>query len=257
MDLRLSIDRIAGYKSPSQIARILTEDWAKRNAYCPACESRNLLDAPPNTQAIDYFCPKCDAPFQLKARRDPIGGRIPDASFDAMMRAISEDRFPHLFVLRYDLATAAVLDLILIPNFCIPPSAIHARRPLSPTARRAGWIGCDIMLTQIPQEARISVVVSGNIIPSRIVRQRYNSMAPFAGLSSRVRGWTLDVFAALRSLDKNEFGLADAYAFEEVLADKHPYNRNIRPKIRQQLQVLRDLGYIEFIDRGMYRWTNK
>jgi type II restriction enzyme len=33
----------------------------------------------------------------------------------------------------------------------------------------------------------------------------------------------------------------------------HPLNRNIRPKIRQQLQVMRDHGVLEFLGQGRYR----
>ena len=33
----------------------------------------------------------------------------------------------------------------------------------------------------------------------------------------------------------------------------YPANQNVRPKIRQQLQVLRDQGYIEFLGQGRYR----
>jgi type II restriction enzyme len=33
----------------------------------------------------------------------------------------------------------------------------------------------------------------------------------------------------------------------------HPENRHVRDKIRQQLQVLRDLGLIESLRRGRYR----
>jgi type II restriction enzyme len=33
----------------------------------------------------------------------------------------------------------------------------------------------------------------------------------------------------------------------------HPSNRHIRPKIRQQLQVLRNLGLLEFVLPGEYR----
>jgi type II restriction enzyme len=43
------------------------------------------------------------------------------------------------------------------------------------------------------------------------------------------------------------------YRFENRLAGLHPQNRNIRPKIRQQLQVLRDRGLLEFVERGVYR----
>jgi hypothetical protein len=33
----------------------------------------------------------------------------------------------------------------------------------------------------------------------------------------------------------------------------YPGNRNVRPKIRQQLQMLRDRGWLEFTGRGRYR----
>ena len=33
----------------------------------------------------------------------------------------------------------------------------------------------------------------------------------------------------------------------------HPDNRHVRDKIRQQLQVLHDLGFVEFLGRGRYR----
>ena len=43
------------------------------------------------------------------------------------------------------------------------------------------------------------------------------------------------------------------YQFEDILKVKHPRNNNIRPKIRQQLQFLRDKGFIEFLGDGKYR----
>ena len=41
--------------------------------------------------------------------------------------------------------------------------------------------------------------------------------------------------------------------FEERLSRLYPGNHNVRPKIRQQLQVLRDRGWLEFVGRGRYR----
>jgi type II restriction enzyme len=35
----------------------------------------------------------------------------------------------------------------------------------------------------------------------------------------------------------------------------HPQNRNIEAKIRQQLQMLRDHGLIEFLGNGRYRYS--
>ena len=49
------------------------------------------------------------------------------------------------------------------------------------------------------------------------------------------------------------FSLDDVYAYEAHLSALYPGNRNVRPKIRQQLQVLRDQGYIDFVGRGLYR----
>jgi hypothetical protein len=37
------------------------------------------------------------------------------------------------------------------------------------------------------------------------------------------------------------------------LAKRHPQNRHVQPKIRQQLQELRDMGLVEFPGGGDYR----
>jgi type II restriction enzyme len=68
-----------------------------------------------------------------------------------------------------------------------------------------------------------------------------------------MRGWTLDVLNVVRSLNKKEFSLADVYAHADELAKLHPKNAHIHDKIRQQLQVLRDLKLLEFLGSGSYR----
>ncbi|MDO4751513.1 MAG: DpnI domain-containing protein [Akkermansia sp.] len=37
MDLTFDLSLINAYKSPTQIALVLTEDWFARNMYCPIC----------------------------------------------------------------------------------------------------------------------------------------------------------------------------------------------------------------------------
>ena len=54
-------------------------------------------------------------------------------------------------------------------------------------------------------------------------------------------------------IKKPEFTLDDVYGFEAYLQAKHPENHNIRAKIRQQLQILRDKGVVRFVGRGRYR----
>ena len=57
----------------------------------------------------------------------------------------------------------------------------------------------------------------------------------------------------VETLGRREFTLQDIYAFEAQLSAIYPNNRHVRQKIRQQLQVLRDHGYLEFVSRGFYR----
>ncbi|HXC98166.1 MAG TPA: hypothetical protein VN048_02410 [Verrucomicrobiae bacterium] len=49
-----------------------------------------------------------------------------------------------------------------------------------------------------------------------------------------------------------EFTNQDIYAFERELETLHPGNRHIRDKIRQQLQILRDRGFLRHLSRN--RW---
>jgi type II restriction enzyme len=51
------------------------------------------------------------------------------------------------------------------------------------------------------------------------------------------------------------FTLDDVYAHEASLSAHFPGNSNGRPKIRQQLRVLRDRGWLEFSGRGTCRRT--
>jgi len=55
------------------------------------------------------------------------------------------------------------------------------------------------------------------------------------------------------TIGRKEFDLSDVYAFENELRVLYPNNHHIRDKIRQQLQVLRNQGYLDFTSRGHYR----
>jgi len=253
VDLDLPTIGLDRYKSASQRARVGTESWGATNFFCPACESPRLRSAPQGTAAIDYVCPSCDSPFQLKSQSKPLGSRIVDAAYSEMRRAILEDRTPNLFVLQYDLDAWAVRTVLLVPHFALALSAVERRKPLASTARRAGWVGCNILLDKIPVHARIPVVNEGAPQTPQQVRASYNRLRPLEKLHVEKRGWTLDVLNVVHSLGKKEFSLPDVYANADALAKLHPDNRHVRDKIRQQLQVLRDLGLLEFLGSGSYR----
>lgn len=252
MRTALPTARLSAYKNPSQRARIATEAWAEANLYCASCASPEVESLPCNTPAVDFVCPACRAPYQLKSQSRPISTRIVDAGYDQMCRAIREDRTPNLLVMHYDLAAWRVSDLILIPRFAFSETAVEKRNPLSPGARRAGWVGCNIFLGQIPADAKLPVIEDGKPVDPESVRKGYARLKPLAAIEPQQRGWTLDVLAAVRSLGKQSFTLAEAYSLESEIAKLHPANRHVRDKIRQQLQVLRDAGLLDFVSRGAY-----
>lgn len=245
----------AKYRSPAQIARVVSEAWGSDNLYCPNCQSPSLNPAPNNTAAVDYFCPVCDSPFQLKSKSSPIGDRIVDAAYEVMRRAILSDATPNLYALHYERISWRVRNLILVPHFAFSISAIEARAPLAAHARRAGWVGCNIVLKNIPPDARIKLISDGVPAPPDSVRESFRRLKPLEEIGVKERGWTLDVLSVLRSLGKVQFTNDDVYAFAPQLERLHPNNRHVRDKIRQQLQVLRDRGFIVQVQRGVWALT--
>jgi type II restriction enzyme len=255
MNLQCKTALASAYRSGSQIARVLTENWCSRELYCPACASDSLCSSRANTPAIDFVCPVCEQLFQLKSLKKWNPNKIVDAGYESMLRSIRTDRVPNLLVLQYS-ADWLVRNLLLVPRFFLSESVIEKRKPLNAQARRAGWIGCNILLGQVPVDGRIDMVSDGIPIPTRQVRTEFARIRGLADIPPVVRGWTLDTLNALRRLNKPRFTLDEVYKFEDELKALHPANRHVRPKIRQQLQVLRDLGLLEFIRAGEYRMKN-
>lgn len=252
LELQCDLSHGEAYRSNAQIVRVVTENWFETQMYCLACSSNTLTRAPNNCPGIDFTCPTCAARFQLKSRKPSLSNRIVDAGYDAMIRAIRSDNAPNLALLQYS-RSWSVVSLTVVPSFFFTESAIEKRKPLSASARRANWVGCNILLDRIPVDGRIAVVTDGIPVNPSLVRGRYGQALPLRELDVSMRGWTLDVLSALRAIGKREVALSDLYAFEDSLQKSHPKNSNVRPKIRQQLQVLRDLGFIAFEGRGRYR----
>jgi type II restriction enzyme len=170
-----------------------------------------------------------------------------------MHRAIVGDQTPNLFLLHYRVPQLVVESVLVIPHFAFSLSCVEKRKALSPLAVRKGYVGCYFLLDRIPSDAKISVVDSGKAISPAMVRKAYEKVRPLEKLNIEKRGWTLDVLNVLRSLNKNEFALSEVYDHADELAGLHPQNHHIHDKIRQQLQVLRDLGLLEFLGAGSYR----
>lgn len=144
---------------------------------------------------------------------------------------------------------------MIVPKQFFVPSIIEKRKPLAETARRAGWTGCNILLSRIPQEGKI-FIVRDRVPQSRdSIQDQWRKSLFLRDTSLSGRGWILDVWSCVLQLARDEFTLDEVYAFETKLKSAWPGNDNVRPKIRQQLQFLRDRGKLEFLGGGRYRLT--
>jgi type II restriction enzyme len=216
-----------------------------------ACTSDRLTSSKVNTQAIDFVCPECAESFQLKSFKTWNRRKIVDAAYDSMLRAIRSDRAPNLLIMQYS-SDWLIRNLLLVPHAFFTETVIEKRPPLSSGARRAGWVGCNILLERIPEDGKISIVSEGSAVAEQQVRHEFSRIRKLAEVPPTVRGWTLDVLGVIRKLGKSNFSLREVYLFEADLQRLHPKNQNVRPKIRQQLQVLRRLGLISFTSPGSY-----
>ena len=242
------------YTSASQRARVITEAWIKDHGYCLACNSDKLQPTASNTQARDFECDRCGHPYELKSSSSPFARRIIDGAYASMMRRIQTSTVPSFLLLQYT-ASWHLENLCAIHHMLITPAAIEQRKALAVTARRAGWVGCNIDLSGIPPEGRIPLIVGGVAVPKHESRQRFAAIERLSELSVSGRGWAAAVLKLLHKLGKEKFTTDDAYALETELSLLFPANRNVRPKIRQQLQVLRDAGLLSFESRGIYRFV--
>jgi type II restriction enzyme len=251
MNLACLTQIAAAYRAGPQIARAVTEEWCAREMYCPACGCDRLSPSRANTPAIDFSCTHCGQLYQLKSSKTWNAKKIVDAGYDAMIRAIRADRAPNLLVLNYS-SDWFVANLLLVPRMFFTESIIERRKPLGIQARRSGWVGCNILLREIPEDGKIMVVSGGQVTPAERVRAEFARVRELSQLPPGLRGWVVDILRIIRRLGKTQFSLADIYQFEPELLALHPQNRHIRAKTRQQLQVLRDLGLLRFDAPGRY-----
>lgn len=142
---------------------------------------------------------------------------------------------------------------MMVPKYFFSTEIIEKRKPLSDTARRAGWTGCNILIKQIPEEGRIYIVKDEMEIPRKDIISKVKKTDFIKQYKLEARGWVLDVLNCVNQIEGRDFNLEQMYSFEQVLALKYPNNTHIKEKIRQQLQILRNKGIIEFRGRGNYR----
>jgi hypothetical protein len=243
----------SSYTSGSQNARAWTEAWVSAWACCPHCGNAKISAFPNNSPLADFFCTSCSEEFELKSQRGKFGAKVLDGEFKTKCARLAASNNPNLLLMNYDFKSRAVVSLFIVPKHFFVREIIEERKPLAATARRAGWTGSKILLNRVPESGKIHIVESGVIRPKETVLAELQKTLFLRSESPETRGWLLDVMNCVESLGKRDFTLDEVYAFERHLGDLYPGNQNVKPKIRQQLQYLRNRGFIDFVSRGNYR----
>lgn len=252
MNLNFNKDLAQNYSKKSQITRVLSENWVLKNSYCPKCGITPLQEFENNRPVADFYCKNCTEEFELKSKYQKIGNLIVDGAYSTMIERINSENNPNFFFLSYT-KQLAVSNFVIIPKHFFSPQIIIPRKPLSTKAKRVGWVGCNIDISQISEFGKVFIVKNSQIINPEIVKKAFNQTLFIRTKGTNAKGWLLDILKCIDSVKKENFILEDVYQFEGILKEKYPNNRFIKDKIRQQLQILRDKGIIEFNGRGHYK----
>jgi len=161
------------FVSASQNARVWTEQWVGRNLFCPNCGAPRVLQFPGNSKVADFHCETCHEEFELKSQKRRFGPRVVDGAFGTMCERLASSNNPSLILMNYDVARFGVTDLFFVPKHFFVREIIQERKPLAPTARRAGWVGCNILLKEIPDSGKIYFVRDGQTAPRHAVLQQW------------------------------------------------------------------------------------
>ena len=252
MNFKMHIEEYSNrYKSRPQLIRTVTEDWFSNEMYCPNCLS-DINRCPANSKTKDFFCSNCTHSFELKSHATNFPNTIPDGAYETLIANIQSSAAPDFFFLCYNAKNWQVADIFLVPRFFLNSSVIEKRPPLSLTARRAGWVGCNIKLDRIPFLGKIDILKNQIETNPKEVQKRYKKAIFLDKKDLTQKGWFSDMLRCVQTY-QNTFNLEQFYRdFEDELQELHPDNKHTRDKIRQQLQVLRDKGFLRFSGRGAY-----
>ena len=256
MSLKFETELAVAYESASQKIRVLSESWACKHVYCPSCGYQSIQRRVNNRPVSDFYCLFYGEDYELKSKKGRFGKSITDGAYKTMLERLNSNDKPNLFLLNYSVKSYSVINLIVVPKQFFVSRIIEQRKPLSPLAQRAGWIGCNIMLEAIPISGRIYLIRDGLARSKTEVVLDWQRTSFLRDQKSEFsRGWLIGVMKCIEEMRKDEFSLQDIYRFENRLSAMYPNNNHIREKIRQQLQLLRDNGYLRFVSRGRYLVT--
>jgi type II restriction enzyme len=167
--------------------KILSEHLVGSRVYCQNCGNTQNLQYGNNNPAADFFCGVCHEDYQLKSQRKHLGAKGMDGAYPAMIRRLSGNTIPNLFLLNYDFRSLTITDLLIVPKHFFTTTIIEERKPLPPTAKQAGWVGWRISLEAIPQAGKMTLIRNGVIEPKANFSTSGSELSSFGSSKNRMQ----------------------------------------------------------------------
>ncbi len=192
------------YKSESQKIRVMSEHWVKENAFCPNCGE--ILEKYQNNKPVaDFFCPNCGEDYELKSKSGTFGVKVLDGAYNTMIERINSIKNPNFMIMNY--SECSIRNFMVIPKHFFTDDIIEKRKPLSDTARRAGWIGCNILLNKIPNSGKVFFIKDSEFIGKTEIITEYNKVKFLQNEYQKKRGWLIDIIGFIEKLNQKTFKL--------------------------------------------------
>lgn len=77
------------------------------------------------------------------------------------------------------------------------------------TARRAGWIGCNIDISKVADAGKVFLIKNANTINKEIVKETFNKTLFLRTKNKDAKGWILDTMNCIDLIKKETFTLED------------------------------------------------
>lgn len=252
MHLNFNAEVGTNYKSMSQKVRVMSEQWVEQEIFCPNCgnEINKYLN---NKPVKDFYCSVCSEDFELKSKKDKLASKLVDGAYETMMNNLNSQRQANFFILVYLMESFKISNFCVIPKHFFIPEIVEKRKPLANTARRKGWIGCNLLLKYIPESGKVYYIKNSVVeAKDKVIEKWEKTLFLREKQLNKSKGWLIDIMKCIDKLGKKSFTLNEVYSFGNELRSLHSNNKHIKDKIRQQLQVLRDKDYLQFTSRGNY-----
>src|SRR5262249_32616322 len=155
---------------------------------------------PNNSPVADFICGSCNEEYELKSQKYRFSNKVADGAFRTKCERLAASNNPNLFLLNYDLKQLSVLNFFVVPKHFFVRDIIEERKPLAPAARRAGWIGSNILLHQIPIAGKIFIVRDGQLEPKDSVLAKWRKTLFLRDEAIEARGWLIDVMKCVEAI---------------------------------------------------------